>query len=43
LAASTETLAAQIAEIRQATDAITVNVGGIQAKSEEIIAVMEQV
>jgi ferredoxin len=38
---STTTLATQINEIRQATDAISENVGGIQAKSEEIVAVME--
>jgi len=43
LAETTATLAAQIAEIRQATDAISNNVSGIQAKSEEIVAVMDQV
>jgi len=41
LAESTKTLADQINEIRQATDAITENVGGIKTKSEEIVQIMD--
>jgi len=43
LTESTMTLADQISVIRQATDAISDDVSGIQAKSEEIVAVMEGV